>query len=341
MSSFRPRCSGAGPRSGTQQSDSLGFRLKRGEVAYTADKPFQINSKGLRGPERSWEKAAGVRRILILGDSIAFGYGVTYENTFANRLEDLLNAGEGNSYEVIDSGVPSFNTLQEVTYFREEGIRFEPDVVILALCWNDINSKSSVAVDREGFLIQPGVKPSSFQRWTETEQGYRVRNLVKRSSFLYFVVNRVRVVKERLNGQVPQETQIRSAVLTGGAHPAVAAGWAEVGRQVAGLAELCASRGIQLLVTALPMPELLEGGPYPGSQYPGEVVRLCRRLGINCVDLLPAFQRQFHGHASLFIPYDGDHPNERGHRIIADSLYSVLREGASPRPSFPGTGLNP
>ena len=309
------------------ESPSLGFRLKPGQVAYTADKPFLINAQGFRGPERTRKKPQGVNRVLVLGDSIAFGYGVAYEDSFPRRLEGLLNSSHPQAvYEVIDSGVPSFNTLQEVTYFHDEGIDFEPDTVILAVCWNDISPKSAVTVNDQGQLVQPGARPSAYDRWTESEQGYWVRNLLKRSDFLYFVVDRVRTVRERFGGDVPRAAAMRSAVLTGAANPDVRAGWAEIDRQVGVLAETSALKGIQVFIVALPMPALIEGGPYPHSQYPSEITRLCQKYDLRCLDMHPAFARQFTNHASLFVPYDGDHPNERGHRIIAESLYTALRE---------------
>src|SRR5262245_14503 len=56
------------PQTLYENSSSQGFRLKRNQSAYTADKPFQTNSMGLRGPERTWKKPLATIRILVLGD---------------------------------------------------------------------------------------------------------------------------------------------------------------------------------------------------------------------------------------------------------------------------------
>jgi len=327
------------PQVAYEPSASLGFRLRPGQDAFTADKPSHTNSIGLRGPERSLKKPEGVKRILILGDSIAFGYGVAYEDTFAVKLEEMLNQSDsGKRYEVIDSGVPSYNTLQEVTYFREEGVRLEPDIVILAVCWNDISSKSGVAVDEKGRLFDEAARPDPGRvaQWSETERGYWARNALKRSSLLYFVIDRARSVRIRLTGDGSVEsnrpadvlTARQLAVLTGRADPAVAAGWVEVDSQLKILADLCAARGIRLVVALAPMPQLLEA-QYPKAQYPSQVTRMCEKYGVRCLDLLPAFAQDFRGHTSLFIPYDGDHPNESGHLIIAKQLFTELQESSS------------
>lgn len=309
-----------------QESPSLGFRLASSQAGFTADKPYSTNSMGLRGPERSLSKPAGVRRVLILGDSIAFGYGVTYEDSVARRLEDLLNEGESpERFEVIDSAVPSFNTTQEVTYFREQGLSFDPDIVVLAVCWNDVSDKTQVSVNADGYLVQPGTTPSFFDRYGETASGYRVRNALKRSRLLYLAMDRGRDLWSRLTHRTPpQIVAMQTAVLTGAPNRAVAAGWSEIDSRLAELARLSAARHIRLVVALFPMPQTL-GGHFPHAQYPSEILRMCRSRNLECVDLQPPFEARFTGHTSLFIPYDGDHPNERGHMIAAQSLFAALQ----------------
>ena len=300
-------------------------------MSFTADKPVRTNALGLRGPERTFIEPDGVRRILILGDSVAFGHGVAYEDTFANKLEVFLN-GEGRGrHEVIDAGVPAFNTLQEVTYFREEGVRLNPDVAVLALYWNDVSSKAGVTADAAGRLVDDATPPNSgrFRQWEETASGYWVRNLLKRFSFLYFVVDRIRYLRDSSGRSTPKQAAMQMSVLTGNAHPAVNAGWERSSRQLVILADACRSRGTALIVAILPMPQLLEGH-YPNAQYPKEAIRLCGKYRLQCVDMQPAFEREFKGHSSLFIPYDGDHPNEKGHLVIARQLYEALRSSGTP-----------
>ena len=46
-----------------------------------------INSKSLRDYEYAYTKPKDVYRILVLGDSFTFGWGVPFENTFSKVLE--------------------------------------------------------------------------------------------------------------------------------------------------------------------------------------------------------------------------------------------------------------
>ena len=53
----------------------LRFELRPGG-AVRAEVDYRVNAEGLRGAETTLEKPAGVRRVAVLGDSIAFGYWV-------------------------------------------------------------------------------------------------------------------------------------------------------------------------------------------------------------------------------------------------------------------------
>ena len=75
----------------------LRFELRPGS-AVRAEVLYKVNAEGLRGEESTVEKPAGVRRVAVLGDSIAFGYWVSDEDGFPHQLEAMLNPpGAGGS----------------------------------------------------------------------------------------------------------------------------------------------------------------------------------------------------------------------------------------------------
>jgi len=121
--------------------------------AFLMGVPVSINSQGLRDGEYPQVKPPHVYRILMLGDSTTFGWGVREEDTSAKFLERKLNAHLPSQYdkaEVINAGVGNYDTVQEVTYYETRGRNFHPDLVILMFF---INDPEPVPVEKKGFLM--------------------------------------------------------------------------------------------------------------------------------------------------------------------------------------------
>ena len=308
------------PQTRFRADPTLGFRMQPNQKSYTAEAPFHTNSLGLRGREPATAKPSGRRRVLILGDSIASGFGVAEKDTFPRRLEGLLNAVEPRRYEVLNAGVPSYNTAQQVGWLVEQGLALGPDIVVLALYWNDIHDKAGIAVDGEGRLVE--AHTSGAPSLLHSRAAYRVRNWVKRSRLFYMVVDRSRRLVMRYKPPLQRETQL--AVLEGGEHPRVERGWEAVEAHLARFAAVCRARGIRPLVLILPMPQQL-GENYPRVRYQSVARRICDRHSLPWHDLLPAFEKAYRDHTSLFLAYDGDHPNNEGHALIAGELFAALR----------------
>lgn len=95
-----------------------------------------INSKGMRDKEYSYEKPKGVLRILVLGDSFTWGAGVENNETFSKFLENILDT----NVEVINAGVNGYGTDQEYLFLTTKGYKYRPDIVLLAFCLNDIEN---------------------------------------------------------------------------------------------------------------------------------------------------------------------------------------------------------
>ncbi|HTF35972.1 MAG TPA: hypothetical protein VK714_19985 [Myxococcota bacterium] len=119
-----------------------GFALRAGaDAVHTTGEfsvPVHVNALGLRGPERTVGKPPGTARVLVLGDSFAFGFGVAQDETFSAQLERLLGE-RGLQVEVLSSGVPGWSLDNELVYLRTEGFELEPDLILVASCENDLS----------------------------------------------------------------------------------------------------------------------------------------------------------------------------------------------------------
>src|SRR5579864_984245 len=131
----------------------LSFAHQPNGHAFLMGVDVQINSQGLRDYEYSLAKPAGVYRIMLLGDSTTFGWGVPLRDTTAKILERNLNTQHIPGYdhvEVLNAGVGNYDTVQEVTYYETRGRTFHPDLVVLVYF---INDPEPVPVERKGVLV--------------------------------------------------------------------------------------------------------------------------------------------------------------------------------------------
>lgn len=113
---------------------------------------ISINSKGLRDVERSYAKPDGTFRILILGDSFVEGLQVDQDQTLPAQLEALLNRDSRAPVEVINAGVSRYGTDNAVLFLENEGVRYEPDLVIYAFYPNDVTDN----IDNDLFRLIDG-----------------------------------------------------------------------------------------------------------------------------------------------------------------------------------------
>ena len=132
-----------------QPDPILYWTLKPNQNCYTkiGHKPVRVNSHGTRGREFTPEKPAGTFRILSLGDSRTFGWGLAEEETYSAQLEKLLQDKAGNrlKIEVINAGVNAWSYPQLQVYFRDIGLRYHPDAVVIAEAnlWTQFSEKNS------------------------------------------------------------------------------------------------------------------------------------------------------------------------------------------------------
>lgn len=92
--------------------------------------PVRISDFGVRGPGPE-PRRENTLRILTLGDSQTFGFGVLDHETYSVHLRDLLAARYPERHvEVINAGVPGYGTVDEVIWLRKRGREVDPDLII-------------------------------------------------------------------------------------------------------------------------------------------------------------------------------------------------------------------
>lgn len=110
------------------------------KLVYTFKPNFkgETNSYGFReNKEYPINKSSNKKRILALGDSVAFGVSVNLDKIFLSQLEDKYNKANKNQIEIINLAVSGYNTMQEVELFKMKGLQFKPDEVWIFYVLND------------------------------------------------------------------------------------------------------------------------------------------------------------------------------------------------------------
>jgi lysophospholipase L1-like esterase len=276
--------------------------------------PVDINMHGLRSPDIPYEKPADTVRILNLGDSVAMGWGVREEETYGRYLEERLNAQPTGSqrYEVINAGVPGWNLENELAFLQAEGLRYEPDVILLDLTIvNDIYGKSALLTNRRPAVIE----------W------------LRAHTYLWpFLTIQLRTWQARAEGQeridvIDPPTEPSSYFPLDPADER----WASFWVQVESIHQVAQKNGADLVLILFPLEfQVLDAGY---STVPQQYLSAkAAEAGIPVLDLLPAYRRacqeKAHGPCQLEDRYlFADvwmHPSAYGHELTAAEIEAVL-----------------
>jgi hypothetical protein len=119
-----------------QYDSLLGWSQKPGANGVFRRNEFSvdisINTDGLRDTLHTLNKIPGRRRMMILGDSYGWGYGVGQDEIFHQIFQR-----QHPEWEVINASVSGYSTDQEYLYYTSRGYRYHPDVVVCVFAEND------------------------------------------------------------------------------------------------------------------------------------------------------------------------------------------------------------
>jgi lysophospholipase L1-like esterase len=284
---------------------------------------YEINAEGMRDREvHPAAKGDSSVRILLLGDSFAFGVGVDYDSTWSVIFERRC-LENGIKVEVIKTGVSGYDTRLELLYLYRLFPKYHPDIVLVAFLPNDLVTNLPLAandsLEREQSMREDSV---TVRGQSDKFSHFQIVTLAKRmllsSDFIYtkmfFTTNRSVYYASPMNETLRRQVKITKDLLLR-------------------FQEYCSANGAKLVVLSIPQ-EI-------------QVIMKARRYAINRISIdfvdeeflafapeygflwLPAFDtlvRQYQsGFDDLYFRLDG-HLNKRGTRVVGNFLYQSLAD---------------
>ncbi|UCE02528.1 MAG: hypothetical protein JSW67_14995 [Candidatus Latescibacterota bacterium] len=269
------------------------LRLKRNYSGVQGKVPMRTSNLGLRNPP-VFEKRTTESRILFLGDSVTFGWGVPDEDVFPRLIEGELR-NHGRDVVVINAAVIGFSTWDQLRYLELDGMELGPDLVVVCVSNNDNLQREWVVNDR-GTLTMRG---TTQLRNRVTEGLFNNEFLSRHSEFYRAVKNAARNYIYAARTQSLRESiGDDSATASNVPQP-----WRTVINQLERMAHLL-ERGDQGLLVV----------DFTG--VPGLAGRI-RERGLEVI------ARDLPSGPEFTLPGDG-HPNRQGHEWIADELFGEI-----------------
>lgn len=285
--------------------------------------PVHVNRLGLRDREIDVAPKPGVHRVLMLGDSVLFGTVLRAEERVSDVLAGRLDAAEPGRWEIVNAGVPGFNTGAEVRYLEHVGLALRPETIVVAFSLNDyedVPHMSPVGVLSRG---DPRFDEGSLLDRSELLLVLRWGVAYWRGTLWHQFVAKAEdgvaheVGTPGVEKQLDRWVTTRHLAFYRNPDPPTHT------RLVSALRELhdvAAAHRMRLLLAIFPESYQI-GLPEPDLAPQRVVLAACAAIGIRCLDLHPAFAA---AGGDLFL--DTQHPNARGHAIAAGVLAPVLLE---------------
>jgi len=269
------------------------------------------NRAGLRGPELE-PRDPGVLRVLCVGDSFTWGWGVKGDEAYPARLQAILaERFPSRDVQVLNAGVPGYGNDEELEWLRTRGAELEPDLVVVQFFpWNDFDDNLAPARTthrvEDGMLRQdPPDGDGGRPAWL------RSLDRLKRGSHLLFMTS------ERAGYIAMRMGLLRDLEETSAEHYSE-----ELGRLtsdlLADLGRTASELGARSLFVFVPEKQRIVAVKDSDGRATEVIARAAKEVGAAWVDLAPVFRE----HPRRFeLYYQGDaHWTPLGSDVAAQAI---------------------
>lgn len=318
----------------------------------------RINSQGLRDREHSIAKPANTFRIAVLGDSFTQAMQVPMDQDYSSVLErDLAGSPSmnGRNVEVINFGVSSFNTAQELLELRHRVWQYSPDLVILAFyAGNNIHKNSRALhhdpyrpyfVEKNGKLVlddsfqhAPGFN-SQFDGWERFESWVITKSYLLQAAAAaeyYFADGNINGLRGNSMGLDPELYREPT-------DPAWQQAWQVTEDLIVEMNNEVVAHGAKFLLVTLSSEIQVDPDPAVRRAFmqrlgmqdlfysDHRIERLAEAKGIPALILAPAFQAYAEQHKVYLHGFRADHQghwNRLGHQLAGQMIADKIATGS-------------
>ncbi len=311
------------------------------------------------------QKPPGTRRVLVIGDSWAWGYRLADDETFAHRLEERLRTRpvQGvESVEVLNAGVIASSITHSWESLRYNDVEFQPDVVIINFCDNDISDltgdrsispkmydmlKKTVWIAPVRYFVAKSIENrheevlaavANNEGLELTDGRFGVKPWISHiewpADIQSFLKSKERIPLSDIEALLQLYYYSEPSLIlpyTREDDEVTARLWKVWENELVKIRDLGREKNFEVIVNVFPIFPRIYETQFDDRDTPEKIIReICERHGIRMVDTLPEFRRREpalrrSGRSFFQLPEDS-HPTEHGQDIVAAALESEVRD---------------
>ena len=246
------------------------------------------DSNGFRVNDNSHNISNFDDKILFLGDSFTFGWGVPNDSTFSQLICRWLSKDNKN-ISTINAGCGNYNTIMEVELFKTKGLQLNPKIVVLAYYINDIeDTPQRISSITHYIMTNFYLYGYLFDKYVKIKSKYDIE-----FNNSYYISHYTDSVKKNNNKNA-----------------------------ITDLANICKDNKIKLLVVNIPDLRILTNYPYKfGTDYIKQTVQ---DLDLEFLDLYETIK--LHEPETLWVDQEDPHANSRANYLFALAMFNKIDE---------------
>lgn len=319
---------------------------------------ISTNNIGFRGEDVNVNKNNQTYRIICLGASPTFGWGVESSNTYPFILEQKLKRDNlFKNIEVINAGQIGYTSYQGIILLERYLLRFSPDLITVSYVLNDI--------DRYKFYKNTGV--SDKELIPGNSFAVKIKNIISKSRF-YLVFKRIIRMAVNKNiklsaGMFKKQFELAKVRVSPDDYK----------KNLEKIIDICRIHNVKIIFIKMPINlslphltdnenDILKRGDnlskvyynlackyeknkdyenahiffkkakdyivfecvQDGVDYQKTMGEIAYKYNIPMADAAKIFSFEKASKKLFNIPYDLIHPNSEGHRIIAEAIYKEV-----------------